>query len=639
MVTPLMRQYGLLKESVPGAVLLYRLGDFYEMFYEDAKVANRVLGITLTARAKDDERIPMAGFPHHASLPYVRKLLAAGHRVAVCEQVEDPASARGVVRREVVRVFSPGTLLEDGLLEERRANHLLAIAPERGHLGLAWAELSTGHVLLDEILPEELEDALARIDPSECVLPEAAPEAIVRALGGAFRGVVTRRSSIDFDREGAERRLREQYRVAALDAFGCDGMPHALRAAGALLGYLAETQRGALAHLHAPRRLGREGVMILDRATLRGLEVLASARDGGADGTLLATLDATRTAVGARLLRAWVLRPLTDPSRLVLRHDAVGWFAGDAALRGEIRDLLGKVYDLERIAGRLGTSRANPRDLMGLCESLRSAGAIRDRLGDRAPALVAELARGIPSGGEELASRIAATLVAEPPQTHLEGGVIAPGVDPGIDELRTLLVDGDSWLDRFREEESRRTGIPSLKVVRHRVFGYSIEVTNTHRARVPEGYVRQQTMKNAERYTTSALKTQEERILTARGRLCALESERFEALRAHAAQGVRDIQGVAGAIGALDVLCAFGQAAAERGYVRPEIVQEPVLQVRSGRHPVLDRLLGGSFVPNDMDLRPDRLVQIVTGPNMAGKSTYIRTAGLLVLMAQAGSFV
>lgn len=378
--------------------------------------------------------------------------------------------------------------------------------------------------------------------------------------------------------------------------------------------------------------------MEIDRATLRGLEVLRPARGEGASGTLLGAIDATRTAGGARLLREWLTRPLTDAGALRARHDAVAWLARETPVRERIRALLGEVYDLERIAGRLGTGRANPRDLLGLATSRRAAIAVASAVDEGAPEALRGVAARIPAD-ISMESAIERTLRAEPPATHVEGGVIADGVDPRIDELRTLLADGDAWVGRFRDEEARRTGIPSLRVGYHRVFGYGIEVTHTHRARVPDEYVRVQTMKNAERFTTPALKEQEERILTARERLRRLEIERFEALRDEAAAGVRGVQASAAAVAEIDVLAGFAHLGVARGYARPEIVDEPLFQASQARHPVLDVSMGGAFVPNDLDLSAGRWLQVVTGPNMAGKSTFIRQAGLLALMAQAGCFV
>jgi DNA mismatch repair protein MutS len=653
MSTPLMRQYQRIKKEHPDAVLFFRLGDFYEMFYDDAQLASRLLGITLTARVKESERVPMAGFPHHAAGGYIRRFLQAGHRVAICEQVEAAAAAQGLVDRRVIRVITPGTVVdEEGLLEARRPNPLVALAASDGKLGYAWVDLSTGHFELEELPLAHWRDFLGRVEPSECLYPEGAREAAwFKEVESELQAVLRPHPDWTFDPENARRVLLEHFRTVSLEGFGCEDLTQAASCAGAILHYLGQTHQGGLGHLRALRRFQSGRCVVVDRPALRVLEVLSGLRPGAGGGTgngsngkgdgqgsLLGVLDKTRTALGGRMLRSWLAAPLRDLEAIRLRQDAVEDLFKDAERRRGLQTELEAVHDLERLAGRIESGRCNGRDLRSLASSLAHVPEIQRRLASASAGVLLRL-RDSMHPLEELRGDIERTLVDDPSPVLQEGGLIRPGVDQELDRLRRIEGAGHGWIERFQAAEVARTGIPSLKVGYNRVFGYYIEVTHTHRSKVPADYVRKQTMKNAERYSTPQLKEQETRVLEAASRAHRLELELFEALRVRVAARMTEILGTAASVAELDAVVSLAEAAEAHGYVRPEVVEEPVLEIHGGRHPVLECVLSDGFVPNDLQMGPGRNAFLITGPNMAGKSTYIRQVALIVLMAHAGSFV
>jgi DNA mismatch repair protein MutS len=646
MTTPMMQQYREAKERHPGMLLLFRMGDFYELFYEDAEVVARVLGLTLTSR---DKTIPMAGFPHHALDNHLRKLLRAGHRVAICDQVEDPALAKGLVRREVTRVVTPGTLTEDDLLDPRQANYLAALTLAGGSgsraAGLAWVELSTGLFQAADVARDRLGDELARLAPSELLCGEMASAAEAAPYLGRLRETVpaltvTPRPDWTFDPATARAALFSHFGVTTLAGFGFDDAQACLAAAGALLLYLQDTLRANLAHLSRLRPYAEHRFLFLDEVTRRALELTRTLRENARTGSLLSVLDRTVTPMGARLLQEWLLAPLAERGGITARLDAVAELLDEHGLRQELRAGLGEAFDLQRLTARVSTGRASPRDLRSVGQTL----GLLPRLKGRVAGRQAPLLRDLESRLElcpELREELEAALVDDPPLSPREGGVIRRGYDPDLDELHGVASSGKEWIARFQADEIRRTGIPSLKVGFNQVFGYYIEVTHAQAGRVPEDYQRKQTLKNAERYITPELKAHEEKVLTAQEKIYQREYDLFVGLRDRVAAQTGRLLQTAEVLAALDVLAALAELAAERNYCRPGLSDEPVLAVRDGRHPVLDQTLPpGTFVPNDAGLGKDEgTFLLLTGPNMGGKSVYIRQCALVVLMAQMGSFV
>jgi DNA mismatch repair protein MutS len=640
--TPMMQQYRELKARDPDALLLFRMGDFYELFGDDAERGSLLLGLTLTSREKGPEAIPMAGFPHHQLEAYLARIVAAGQRAAVCEQVEDPRLAKGLVRREVVRVVTPGTLTDDALLDPRAANYLAAVVEARGKLGLAWVDVSTGRFALGELLRKELADELARLDPSEILVSETALDAPwARALRDVnARWTITARPSWDFQPDQARQALFHHFGTTTLSGFGVEDQAIEVAAAGALVAYLSETQRTALRHLTRLTPYRRQGTLTLDEMTRRSLELTRTLREGKRDGSLLSIIDRTVTAMGARLLAEWLMAPLTSLEAIADRHAAVGELVADGVLRGDLRAALGRAHDLERLAGRVGTSRATPRDLVALARTLAVLPKLKARLMARTSRLLNEL-EGSLELCPEVREDIEKALVDDPPMALKEGGLIREGYHPLLDELRETARGGKTWIARFQAEQIRRTGINSLKVGFNKVFGYYIEVSHTHAARVPSDYVRKQTVKNAERYITPELKEYEDRVLRAEDRACELEYELFVTLRDRVAAEAPRLVQAGQVLAQLDVLTGLAELADRQRYCRPEMVSDPVLDIRQGRHPVLEAVLPqGQFVPNDACLGPDAgTIVLLTGPNMAGKSTYIRQVALTVILSQMGSFV
>jgi DNA mismatch repair protein MutS len=645
MTTPMMRQYQEAKERHPGMLLLFRMGDFYELFHEDAEEAARLLGLTLTSR---DKSIPMAGFPHHQLELYLKKLLRDGRRVAVCDQVEDPALARGLVRRDVTRVVTPGTLTEDDLLDPRAANHLVALAPPsgRGRVSLAWVDLSTGAFHAADLTAERLGDELARLAPAEILCAEMTdPTPETRAIIDRLRETqpqltLTGRPDWTFDLVSARAALFAHFGVTTLTGFGFDDDQPCLTAAGALLLYLQETLRAGLGHLHRLRPQVEGRFLLLDEVTRRSLELTRTLRDGGRAGSLLAVLDRSVTTMGARLLQEWLLAPLADEAGIVARLDAVAELLDEHSLRKELRTALREAFDLQRLTARVSTGRATPRDLAAVRATLAVLPAVKARVTARKAALLRELEAQLELC-PDLRQALDAALVDDPPLSAREGGIIRRGRDPELDELHAISTSGKEWIARFQAAEIVRTGIPSLKVGFNQIDGYYIEITNTHESRIPADYHHRKTLRNAKRYNTPELKAYEEKVLTAQEQIQQREYELFLALRDQvAAQTTRLLQG-ADVLATLDVLAALAELASERNYCRPELCAEPVLDVVDGRHPVLEQTLPpGTFVPNGVKMGPeDGTFLLVTGPNMGGKSCYLRQVALLTLLAQIGSFV
>ena len=645
--TPMMRQYQEAKTACPDALLLFRMGDFYELFFDDARTAARLLGLALTSRDKSENAIPMAGFPHHQLESYLRKLVSLGMRVAICEQVEDAKQAKGLVKRDITRVVTPGTLTDDALLDPRESNYLAAVVDADGgnSIGLSWVELSTGRFHAAVFPRSMLADQLARIDPAECLIDEQASAWSGLKTGdnaGPGNILTTKRPTWAFSLASAIQALAKHFGTATLEGFGFDENHDApaLRAAGAILDYLTETQKSSLAHLDRLLPYHTGSTLEIDGSTRRSLEISHTLREGRREGSLLSVLDRTQTSMGSRLLADWVANPLADLPAINERLDAVAELVADSRLADELRDKLRGIYDMQRLLARISTGRASPRDLAHVGHTLAALPAVKAKITGRKSALLSQLESEIDLC-PEIRAKLESALVEDCPLQSREGGIIRPGHSSELDSLRELAAGGKQWIAAYQADEAARTGIPTLKVGFNKVFGYYIEITHTHTAKVPADYIRKQTLKNAERYITPELKEYEEKVLTAEEKSQEREYELFIQMRDQVAAQTTALQATAAALAELDVLAALADLAVSRQYCRPKLVDEPVLAIHDGRHPVLDSLMtDGTFVPNDCGASPDDgLILLITGPNMAGKSTYIRQVALLTLMAQIGSFV
>lgn len=645
-LTPMLRQYIAAKADCSDSLLFFRMGDFYELFFEDALEAAELLGITLTSRdgAGKDQRIPMAGVPVRAVDSYIAKAIKAGRTVSICEQMEDPKDVKGIVERAIVRTITPGTVMEPDLLEEKANNYLAALTSVNGHAGLALVDVSTGEYLaaqIDSDVERTLSDELTRMAPVEVLVPRFGDSAVVEQLRGRFPHIAfIGRTDDDFDVGFAKDRLTDHFGLSTLKGVELEDAHEAVACAGAVLAYIRETQRDAAPHLRLPRRYSPSNYVVLDGNTQRNLELVESLFDKRRRGTLLGVLDRSQTSMGARKLRQWLLHPLVDVTAIRERLLSVEELFNDATLRLELREMLRSVGDLERLMGRLTSRAGNARDLRALGASLAQTPIIVKALHDTASPLLVSV-RDNTDTLEDVTAWIQAAIVDEPPLAILEGGIIRDGYHEELDRLRDLVKGGRDWIAALQRDESKRTGIPSLKVGYNKVFGYYIEISRAHVDKVPDDYERKQTLVNAERYITPTLKSREEEIVTAQERLHKLEYDLFVALREKVCAEARRVHETADAIAAVDVLLALADVAAAKNYVKPTITETGDLEIKDGRHPVVEDLMTrAEFVPNDTLLDPRAAsLQIVTGPNMAGKSTYLRQVALITLMAQMGSFV
>ncbi len=632
-----MRQWREVKSRHRDALVFFRVGDFYELFCEDAEEGARLLDLTLTSRNNGAaSRVPLAGVPAKALEDYLVKLVGLGRKVAVCDQTEDPAEAKGIVRREVVDTVTPGTVVADALLEAERHNFLLALVPGDGSLGLAALDVSTGELVVLEAGPGEVADELERLEPRELLLPESA----AGLAAGETDAVRTVRPDWLFDREIARDELERRYRVKSLDGFGFEaGDGLLVRAAGALVAYAEEVRPGSAEHVRAPRIQRPGAVMKLDTMTRRNLELVEPLRPHDGDASLLSVLDATATPMGARLLRTWLLNPRLDPGEIRSRQEGVAELFAEPDARARFRAALGRIRDLDRLGTKIGSGRATPREVLALGHSIRELPAVA-AAGEE---LESETLRGL--AGEldtvdDVEARIAAAIADDAPAALADGGVVREGFSKELDELRTLRDGARDFIARLQARERERTGIASLKVGFNKVFGYYVEVTRANLSRVPGDFIRKQTLANAERYFTPELKEWEEKVFDAEDRIARLEQTLFLRVRAELALAVPRIQEASRRIAALDVMAALAEVAERRGYVRPEVTTGFELDIVEGRHPVVETMMPREdFIPNDLRLDEDGRIVILTGPNMAGKSTVLRQVGLIQLMAQAGSFV
>ncbi len=649
-VTPVRKQYLQIKRQYPDAIVFFRLGDFYETFDQDAEIAARELDIVLTSRnVSKNQRVPMAGVPHHAVEGYIARLITRGYKVAICEQVGE-VPARGLVNRQVVRVVTPGTVVEPALLEEKKNNYLAAlVVDEKGdRAGVAYADITTGEFATTQIAGREAGalalQELARLQPRECLVPEGSDALLARAslLEGVF---VSAYPAWRFELGNARQALLEHLEAASLAGFGCEGLPLAARAAGAIVQYLRETQKITLAQLASLRTFSTADYMLLDAATRRNLELTETIRGGGRSGSLLGELDATVTAMGGRLLRQWINQPLLDLTRLCKRLDAVEQLFDDGFLRAETIAQLKGLADLERLTNRAVSGIAGPRDLVGVRKSLEAVPNLCALLtqaedGSESGRPLAQLARQL-DPCPEVAALVAEAIADDAPAGLSSGGVIRPGYSTELDGVVHAARDAKEWVANLERSERKRTGISTLKVGFNKVFGYYLEVTKSNLDRVPDEYIRKQTLVNAERFITPQLKEYESLILNAEERIAEIETRLFREVVARVAATASRLLSTARALACLDVLAALAEVAARNNYTRPVLTQDGGIEIAAGRHPVVEQMadLDEPFVPNDTRLSGDEQLLIITGPNMSGKSTFLRQVALIVLMAQIGSFV
>ncbi|MFQ6616288.1 MAG: DNA mismatch repair protein MutS [Fidelibacterota bacterium] len=640
-MTPLMRQYTRIKRDYSDALVLFRMGDFYETFDDDARTASRILGITLTKRSNGAARdVPLAGFPHRALDVYLPKLTGSGLRVAICEQVEDPKVARGVVKREVVEVVTPGTAYSDDTSTGKTNNFLGAITYGQQRVGFAFLDHSTGEFYAGESEPEEVLDNLLSFRPREMIVQED-----FRYDGvpwyDRIRPFITEMDVWAFDYDTSRKALLDHFETPSLQGYGCEDFVEGVQAAGVILRYVEQNVQGQLNHVTKLIPIRNDDILGLDDFTVRNLELFSSLSTQGTHGSLMSILDDTVTAGGGRLLRRWLNRPLTRRAAIEARFDRVEGLVANPHLRGEVRRWLRACSDLERVVGKLSRGRAAPRDVAGLKATLEIIPALRQELSGSGSDALRKESEDF-QDTVDLVAAIGKTLVDSPPVSVSQGGVIRQGVDEELDELRDVKKRGKEWIASLESDERRKTGIPSLKVGYNRVFGYYLEVTKVHQKRVPETYIRKQTLVNAERYATPELKEFEEKILTAEEKIEDIETRLFLELRSQILSEAHRIQHNGAILNRLDVYASLAEVASDRKYVRPVLNEDRILRLSDARHPVVETLLpsGEKFVANDLDLSAEKdQILLITGPNMAGKSTFLRQVGLIVVLAQMGSFV
>lgn len=641
--TPLMTQYFKIKQQHPDTILLFRVGDFFETFEEDAKIASKVLGITLTKRSNGAaEDVPLAGFPHHAIDAYLPKLVRAGYRVAVCEQMENPKFAKGIVKREVIEVVTPGVTLSDKLLDHKKNNYVLAVYIKDDVAGLSFSDISTGEFYVYETRIEQLSEQIQLINPSEILHQKRDKDFLVKLLSRINPEI--RLTKIDdwiFNFDYTNELLLNHFKTVTLKGFGIERLQYGIVAAGIVLHYLQETQRVNLSHLNKISVYNPSDYMILDYSTKRNLEIITSMQEGTREGSLISILDKTQTAMGGRLLKKWISAPLRDVNSIRQRLNAVENLIKEKALRKDLINHLKEVGDLERLISKVCTGRANPREIVAVKTSLRKIPEIKKILNQLSDATLKKINESL-KDLTELADKISEAIIDSPPASLTEGGIIRSGFSEELDELREIAFHGKEWISNLQQKERERTGIPSLKVGFNNVFGYYIDISNAHKSKVPDDYIRKQTLVNSERYITPELKSFEEKILNAEEKIGELEYQLFNEIRNLVALEAEAIQSNARVIAMLDVFLSFAECAEEYNYIKPDVNDEDEIEIIQGRHPVVERILspGEKFTPNDCKLNNTvQQIILLTGPNMAGKSVYLRQVGLIVLLAQIGSFV
>ncbi|NOZ63606.1 MAG: DNA mismatch repair protein MutS [Caldiserica bacterium] len=632
-LTPMLKQYLSLKEKHRDKILLFRLGDFYETFFEDAKITSRLLGIVLTSRpASKGKRIPMAGIPYHALDSYLSKFLKKGYKVAICEQVEDPKLTKGLVKREVVRIITPGTVLEENILEEKSNNYLVSLLPGEQVWGMAWVDVSTGEAWVWEEEKEKIYSQVERLSPSEIILPESHSSLKFNSLSISYY------PDWGYSLSQAKEIILRHFQVTHLDGLGLTPFPLSTGAAGALLAYLEDLEGEIPGSLREIKVFQDSEYLLLDAYTVRNLELLKNVQGEEGKETLLGILDETRTPMGARLLRRWILHPLKSPESIQERLKAIQELIEKSLKLNSLREVLNRIYDLERIMSRLERGVARGKDLVSLRETLGNLPALKKEMEEFSAPLLVRIRQRI-NPLESLRDLLDRSIVDNPPFTLKEGGLIKDGFSRELDELKKITRGGKEWIARLQQEEIEKTGIKSLKVRYNKVFGYYIEITKSNLHLVPSHYIRKQTLVNAERFITPELKEKESTILHAEERIKEMEYEIFLKIREETLQYLKDIQETASAVSELDVLSSLSSVANKYNYTRPEVNEGEGIIIEEGRHPVLERILEEPFVPNDTTMDGDSRILIITGPNMAGKSTYIRQVALILIMAQMGSYV
>ncbi len=680
MSTPLMKQYASVKAKYPDTILLFRMGDFYETFDEDAKTTSKVLGITLTRRGKagDVGETPLAGFPYHALETYLPKLLKAGLRVAVCEQLEDPKFAKGLVKRDVIEVVTPGVSFSDKILEQKQNNYLAcvalpsAIAAANDPIGFSFVDISTGEFSVSEFPFRQLPEILGSVAPSELLVQKRDKESFQQLLAAHYKGMYTSLDDWLFQYDYGNEKLLQHFKTQSLKGFGIESMSIGIIAAGGVMHYLNETQKANLAHIQKIVPYSVEETIVLDPATKRNLEITSSL-GGSLDGTLFSVLDKTNTPMGGRLLKKWVNNPLKKIGQIQWRASGVQYLVEHSSLRTDLQTELSEIGDMERLIARIATSRANPREMLALKRILQSIPKLKVILSSSSktnmlkgdPSSRSSKNDSLPPNDEsrrvnaqdghtlndinsqlqqlvELTDAITRAIADDPPMKFEDGGIIRKGFNAELDELRSLSFSAKDWIANLQIKERERTGISSLKIGFNNVFGYFIEITHTHKDKIPNDYIRKQTMTNAERYITPELKEYEDKVLNADEKILAIEIRLFNELRLYASQFAGVIQSNAQQIAALDCLVSLAQTAVENKYTLPEVNESDALIIEEGRHPVIEQMLpvGEQYIPNTVQLdTKDQQILIITGPNMSGKSSYLRQAGLIVLLAHIGSFV
>ena len=636
-----MRQYNEVKAEYSDAIVLFRMGDFYETFSEDAKTTAKILGIILTKRSNGAATdVPLAGFPYHALDNYLHKLVNAGHRVAICEQVEDPKLAKGIVKREVIEVVTPGTITDSQALDQKANQYLASLHFGKTNVGYAVLDQSTGEFFVGECAPDRLTESLRKFSPREVLVGES----VVYSTADWYRTLKPFMTKVEdwiYSYDQGYRSLTAHFHVKSLKGFGCESLPDGITAAGTIFHHMTQTLSGAMEHVSAIHPVLENDVMGLDGFTVRNLEIFKSLATQGTHGTLIEVLDDTVTAGGGRLLKQWLNRPITDKKRLNKRLDIVGAFVEDTRIREDMRERLKNVSDIERIVGRVNNGKVTPKEINGLRLSLEQ---IPEIIGELKKAKDNNLNAFTKQFGDtdKVKDTIIQTLDLDAPSQIKQGNVILSGVDEELDELRKLRSGGKEWIAELQSSEREQTGIPSLKIGYNRVFGYFLEITKAHGEKVPESYIRKQTLVNSERYITPELKEYEEKILSAEEKIEAIESKLFTNLCHEILSNAATLQENASVLSRLDVLTNFGQVTKANKYVRPRLDSKSVLEIKDGRHPVVEQLLPATerFIPNDLTMDTvNSQIHLITGPNMAGKSTYLRQIGLIVLMAQVGCYV
>ena len=641
--TPLMAQYYKVKEQNPDTILLFRVGDFFETFDEDAKTASKVLGITLTKRSNGAaEDVPLAGFPFHAIDTYLPKLVRAGYRVAVCEQVENPKFAKGIVKREVIEVVTPGVTLSDKLLDHKRNNYVMAICLKEEIAGISFCDISTGEFYTYEVEVNQITPQIETINPSEILVQKHDKEKLTEIVHKVNRELrVTKLDDWIFNFDYGKELLLMQFKTVNLKGFGIENLTAGIMAAGAVLNYLQETQKANLSHLNRISLYNPSDYMALDFSTKRNLEIIFSMHGGSREGSLIEIMDRTVTPMGGRLLKKWISAPLRTLEPIIKRQESVADLLRNKSLRKNLLKELNEISDLERLISRICTGRANPREVVAIKTSLRKIPLLKDLLSSVETKTLKQI-RDELNPLEKLVEKIQSALIDSPPLSLADGGVVRTGFSVELDELRDISLHGKDWIANLQKSEREKTGISSLKVSFNKVFGYYIDVSNTHKEKVPENYIRKQTLVNSERFITPELKDYEDKILNAEEKIYELESELFNEVRLFVASEAEVIQQNARLIAMLDCFISFAECAEEYNYVKPELSEDNLVEIIEGRHPVVERILppGEKFTPNNCKLDSDEnQIIILTGPNMAGKSVFLRQVGLIVLLAQIGSFV